>query len=102
MAHQVDADDAARAACDRVFNPRGVDAPGLGINIDKDRLGTDVAHRIRGRDVCERGDNHFVSRADSQSQEGEVDRHGPVAAGDGRACLAQAREFCLEPLQVGS
>ena len=34
MAHQVDSDDAARAARDRVFNPRGVDAPSLGINID--------------------------------------------------------------------
>src|SRR5215813_2767754 len=75
------AQDGARARGDRVFDEGCVDVEGRRIDIDKDRLGAAISHRVGGGNKRMTDGNYFVPRANADCKQPKMKRGGAIRYG---------------------
>ena len=98
IAEDVHGHDAPGGRGDAPLNRRRVHVPGGGVGIHENRLRAAVADGQRRSDHGEIRDDDFISRADAQCAQGQMEGNSPVADGN---TVTDAAIFGKRPLKGG-
>jgi hypothetical protein len=93
---QVHRDDRRGARRDCGGDRGGVEAEGDGVDVGEHRGRAGQGDGSCGRGEGERRDDHLITRADAQRQQGQVQRRGPGADGDAVPAVHEGGELVLE------
>src|SRR5271166_5793676 len=74
--------DRSRLGSEPSLNVVWIEVEGPRVDLREHGSRTDVAHRVRGRDIAHRGNDHLVPGSDVQDDQGEMQGRGAAAAGD--------------------